>query len=222
MLSSIQKREFIRKGAEATVSRVSWHGLDCVLKERVQKAYRHPVLDQELRTTRTRKEARLIHQLKTTGIRVPYLYHVDLRECSILMERIEGELLKDAISASSQSGDEERVRALLASLGEMVGTLHDNNFIHGDLTSSNVIVTSDSSTAEGFSLVLIDLGLGAFSGEVENKGVDLHVLLEAFQSTHSELLELRDVILDAYRERYDGAGEVVAKVEEIERRGRYR
>jgi len=220
MLPSIEKGELIKKGAEASVYRARWHGYDCVFKERVPKSYRNRTLDSQLRTGRTRKEARIIHQVKESGIRVPYLYHIDTRECSILMEHLDGELLKDALATASKDGDMELVTTLLEQFGTLVGTLHTHDFIHGDLTSSNVIVMEKGENT--LSLALIDFGLGYKSRELEDKGVDLHVLLEAFESTHSGILEYRDVILEAYRRSCTQAEEVVAKSDEIERRGRYR
>jgi len=222
MLKSITRGELIKKGAEASVYRAGWYGYDCVFKERVPKTYRNPVLDQQLRTSRTKKEVRLIHQVRECGIRVPYLYHIDTRECSILMEYIGGDMLKDVLIEASRGDDVDRVTTLLRLFGELVGVLHTHNFIHGDLTTSNVIVRRKEGEGQGFELVLIDFGLGYKSKDIEDKGVDLHVLLEAFESTHSEILEYKKVILDAYRQGYFGAGEVVAKSDEIERRGRYR
>lgn len=222
MLKSITRGELIKKGAEASVYRAGWYGYDCVFKERVPKTYRNFVLDQQLRTSRTKKEARLIHQIKECGIKVPYLYHIDTLECSILMEYIDGDMLRDVLLEASKKHDMERVTTLLRQFGELVGALHTHGFIHGDLTSSNVIIRRKEGEGHGFELVLIDFGLGYKSKEVEDKGVDLHVLLEAFESTHSDILEYKKVILDAYHQGYFGAGEVVARSDEIERRGRYR
>jgi len=222
MLPSIERGELIKQGAEASVYEAKWQGYHCVFKERVPKNYRSPQLDQRLRTSRTRKEARLIHQLKQTGIRVPYLYHIDTLECSILMEFLKGQLLKDALLDAVKTEDPGQVAGLLGSLGRLVGALHGAGFIHGDLTTSNVIVLEDKGNKAPHPLALVDLGLGYKSKESEDRGVDLHVLLEAFESTHSEILEQRKLILEAYKGTFSQAAEVLAKVEEIERRGRYR
>ncbi len=227
MLTSIQKGELIKKGAEASVYHASWYDLPCVFKERVPKGYRHPVLDQELRLTRTRREARIIHQVKVTGVRVPYIYHMDLASCSLLMEFMEGDMLRDALRAAVAAEDIPRLGAMLREFGTLVGRIHGKGFIHGDLTTSNVIVQKtspgDPEEEQGFKLVFIDFGLGFKSKEFEDKGVDFHVLLEAFESTHSEILEMKEEIISAYQEAYpEGAKEVLKKSEEIERRGRYR
>jgi len=217
MLRSIRIEGLIKKGAEASVYRASWHRYNCVFKERVPKLYRNSLLDLRLREERTKKEARLLHQIKEMGIRVPYLYHVDLIECSILMEYINGRLLKDVLIEAGRNKDVKKIKNLLKAFGNLVGRLHTYDFIHGDLTTSNVVLKE-----EEFELVLIDFGLGYKSKEIEDKGVDLHVLLEAFESTHSDILQYKNLLLKAYRESYFQAEEVIKKSEEIERRGRYR
>jgi len=67
----------------------------------------------------------------------------------------------------------------------------------------------------------IDFSLGTRSATVEEKGVDLHLLKEAFQSAHSTLLPMFPVILEAYRQNYEGAEEIIRKMKDIEGRGRY-
>ena len=70
-------------------------------------------------------------------------------------------------------------------------------------------------------IYFIDFSLGGKSREIEAKGVDLHLLMEAFESTHSEILEMFDHVLEGYKNEYDGADKVIKKVKEIEKRGRY-
>lgn len=57
--------------------------------------------------------------------------------------------------------------------------MHDGQIIHGDLTSSNIMLRSPSND-----LVLIDFGLGQMKPTIEDKAVDLYVLERAFISTH--------------------------------------
>jgi len=52
-------------------------------------------------------------------------------------------------------------------------------------------------------------------------GVDLHLLREAFQSAHSDMMYAYDIIAETYVADYAGGKEVLAKVRDIEERGRY-
>ena len=65
-------------------------------------------------------------------------------------------------------------------IGQTVATLHDNTVIHGDLTTSNMILRDNDPEQ----LVMIDFGLSYTSTMEEDKGVDLYVLERALISTH--------------------------------------
>jgi Kae1-associated kinase Bud32 len=67
----------------------------------------------------------------------------------------------------------------------------------------------------------IDLSLGMRNAMIEDMGVDLHLLKEAFQSAHSKILPMYDVILESYRSNFERGNEVLKKIKEIEDRGRY-
>ena len=60
--------------------------------------------------------------------------------------------------------------------------MHAIDVIHGDLTTSNMLLRSTSPP----SIVLIDFGLSYVSSLVEDKAVDLYVLERALASTHPE------------------------------------
>jgi len=87
----------------------------------------------------------------------------------------------------------DKLAALQANLGKMLARLHACNIVHGDLTTSNIMVRDNeeggATTAGGdagatTSLVLIDFGLSYSSTLLEDKAVDLYVLERAFLSTH--------------------------------------
>lgn len=197
----------LRRGAEAVISLTEWHGRRAVEKRRVPKGYRHPRLDEDLRASRVRLEARLIHEARSLGVPVPVLYDVDLEENRLVMEYVEGPLAKEVLEGDSDV-------TLCRLMGATVGRLHAGDLVHGDLTTSNMVLRDGR-------LVLLDFGLGEKGGDLEAKGVDLHLFREAFESAHSERMDLFPQVLEAYREAYEGAEAVVAKMEEIERRGRY-
>jgi N6-L-threonylcarbamoyladenine synthase/protein kinase Bud32 len=143
-------------------------------------------------------------------VRTPILWDIDLEEMSLVMEKITGTQIKDVLS----SGDEKIRTNICRKLGENIARLHEGGIIHGDLTTSNLILKGDE-------IVFIDFGLGKFSDLVEDKGVDLLVLKKALQSIHYQIAEVCfQCILEGYEE-ISGAGEVRIKIKEIQSRGRY-
>ncbi len=213
--SSLKALSLIKKGAEADLLLDDdWHGRKAVLKKRVPKGYRAPQLDEKIRAHRTAHELKLLHRAKELGVPTPAIFLIDVGETTIVMEFVEGKPVKQALEGLSQ---EERVR-LCRRIGELIGRLHEGDLIHGDLTTSNIILTSNGG------IVFVDFGLGEFSKELEARGVDLHLMKRALQSTHYQFVEeCFNAIIDGYKEVVgdDVAKEVLKKVNEIERRGRY-
>jgi len=199
-----------RVGAEARLDSSKWMGRDVVIKQRVVKGYRHPSLDRSLQTSRIRNEVRLILEARRAGIAVPIIYSVDYANNRIVMEEVKGVRVKDALNELP----EPKARAVCVKIGEIAARLHANDIVHGDLTTSNMLL-------EDGRIVLIDFSLGSKTSELEDKGVDMHLLEEAFHSAHHQRSGLHDVVKDAYV-RTDPHGEqVLKKVKEIEKRGRY-
>ena len=178
-------------------------GRDVIVKERFQKLYRHPTLDSKLTSQRLRQEVRSMLRARKLGVPAPVVYHVDQDTSSIYMQRVPGHSLK-AILQSSDLPEAEQI-GLMKSLGSLIAKLHDGKVIHGDLTSSNVLVVKkedDSSADLGgkHSLVMIDFGLSFFSAIPEDRAVDLYVLERAFTSAHAATGEtLFAACLEAYR-----------------------
>jgi Kae1-associated kinase Bud32 len=202
--------EIIRRGAEAEIRRDIWLGRDVIVKSRVPKAYRHADLDRALRASRTRNEARLINEARQVGVPTPVIYDIDLLNAEITMEEVHGPRVKDVLDHA----DPVEVKELCQKMGHLIALLHKGGIVHGDLTTSNMIMS-------GGRMWFIDFSLGTRSATVEEKGVDLHLLKEAFQSAHSTLLPMFPIILEAYRQNYEGAEEMIRKMKEIEGRGRY-
>lgn len=199
-----------RRGAEAEIRLGTWKGRRVAIKSRVAKGYRSPELDASLRISRTRNEARLIHEARLHGVPTPIIYDIDVHEAEIVMQYIEGPRVKDALNTSDQ-GEAE---ALCREVGRLAALMHRGGMVHGDLTTSNMILS-------GGRVWLIDFSLGSRNAEVEEMGVDMHLLKEAFQSAHSERFELFESVLSSYREHFPRAAQVIAKVKDIEDRGRY-
>ncbi|KYK28259.1 MAG: hypothetical protein AYK19_00565 [Theionarchaea archaeon DG-70-1] len=201
--------KLIRKGAEADLYLASfeelyfpWNQEKILIKKRISKGYRNPDLDHELRVRRTLHEARLLHEAKT-AVNTPILYEVNKNECIIVMEYIEGMRAKEWLTEDTA-----------LQIGRSIAQLHQKGIVHGDITTSNIIIK------EGH-IYFIDFGLGEFSTEVEPQAVDLHLLKQTLKSTHHETWQsLWKNILEGYKER-ENAEEVISRIEDIEKRGRY-
>lgn len=101
--------------------------------------------------------------------------------------------------------------AVMREMGAAIGRMHDSDVVHGDLTTSNIMIrkvrfdpaeqsevqkqeqdqqqnqienSQEFSHADLFQVVLIDFGLGMTQPSVEDRAVDLYVLERAFLSTH--------------------------------------
>lgn len=186
-------------------------GRTAIIKTRIPKSYRHPVLDQHIRSTRTKNEARLMKEARKCGIPTPIIYDIDLLNSEIVMERVDGERVKDVLSRVI---DQHKIDEICREIGGLAAKLHKNGIVHGDLTTSNMILRNGK-------IWLIDFSLGERNARIEELGVDLHLLKEAFLSAHSEIFDKFEIVLDAYRQDFEGADEVINRMIDIEKRGRY-
>ncbi len=213
-MDEISHPKLIKKGAEACLYLADWHGRKVIMKERLPKKYRVSALDEQIRTYRTVHEPQLMHEAKKAGVPTPTIYLVDAKKATIIMEFVEGEQVKRLLAKVSQS---QRL-ALCRKIGKFIGKLHKNGIIHGDLTTSNMIQTPEGK------IFFVDFGLGEKSLELEARGVDLHLMKRALQSTHFQVAEkCFNAIIEGYASVLD-SGEVkkvLDKIREIERRGRY-
>jgi TP53 regulating kinase-like protein len=213
-MGGISQPQLIKNGAEAYLYLAEWQGRKAVLKKRLPKKYRLPALDERIRTYRTVHEPRLMHEAKKAGVPTPTIFFVDVKNALIVMEHVDGKQLKQLLNEVS---NDERNR-LCRQVGELVGRLHKYGIVHGDLTTSNMIYTRDGK------IFFVDFGLGEKTKDVEAMGVDLHLMKRALQSTHYKFADecFRNVI-EGYSKVLDAetVKNVLDKVEEIEKRGRY-
>jgi TP53 regulating kinase-like protein len=200
-----QRRKLIKKGAEADIYLGCWYGKRTISKIRKVRSYRHKSLDDEIRKSRTINEANMISASKITGVVSPFLYFVDPFYAEIIMEFIEGKIAKEVITPK-----------LCEEIGKYAALLHTNHIIHGDLTTSNFIVSKK--------LVMLDFGLSYYSQRREDRAVDIRLIKEIFSSAHVSLYK------DAYDGFLQGYSEILGEYEtqktlknvsEIEHRGRY-
>ncbi len=212
----IMVSEIIRIGAEAVISKHSLMGFNVVSKRRVPKPYRIPELDKKVRESRMIHEVRVMQALKKAGVPCPAVLLIDREEVTIYMQYIHGIELQRWLDV--KNGDEREIASISFSLGRLVGRLHKAGIAHGDLTTSNILV-DDSSR-----LYLVDFGLSIFTKELEDLAVDIHLLDRSLESVHSEIREkFMHSFLQGYAEVMgkDFTRELISKIREIRRRGRY-
>jgi Kae1-associated kinase Bud32 len=206
------KKDIIYKGAEAEICVSKYMNYNVVEKRRVHKSYRINYIDDKLISSRTREEAKLMIEARNKGVSVPIIYDVDLVNGIITMEYLKGKRVKDILNNLS----EKKRQTLCKKIGESIARLHNNGIIHGDITTSNMILLDNK-------VHFIDFGLGEKNSEIESKGVDLHVLMEALESTHSKYSDCFKYVLEGYKkELKDDANQVIKKIDDIVKRGRYR
>ena len=87
--------KLIRKGAEGDLFLTTWINQKAVLKSRKKKDYRNTSLDHRLRKQRTIRESEIISEVKKFGIHTPLVYFVDIENCNIIMQKIDGVLVRD-------------------------------------------------------------------------------------------------------------------------------
>ena len=233
--------ELITQGAEGRLYRATYlePDLPFVLKYRPPKPYRHPVLDARLTKQRILAEARILQRCRRDGVAVPAVYAVFETAGVIMMEWVAGEpvraRLNDWLKGRAAAGDSEAAAdesdpallALLGRIGLLVASLHRVGIVHGDLTTSNMMLRPPRRDGRGGGLlegdvVAIDFGLASQSLSDEDRAVDLYVLEKAFASTHPRLETVFDEVLKAYKADFKQAAPVLKKLEDVRMRGRKR
>lgn len=207
--------------------------LPAALKHRPPKPYRHPYLDAKLTRHRILSEARVLAKLKKEGVSVPALYALDWEGGWIMMEWVDGSSIRSVLDVElgpwldTVAGDEEAVQSsrlwrLMGSIGNLVGKMHQTGTVHGDLTTSNLLLRSDRTIDVELmgEVVLIDFGLASQGADVEDRAVDLYVLERAFGSTHPGTEKLFGEVLRAYGQSYKGAKPTLKRYEDVRMRGR--
>ncbi|KAL4762432.1 serine/threonine protein kinase BUD32 [Aspergillus foveolatus] len=260
--SSTNELTPIYQGAEAHLYRTTFlsPSQPAALKIRPSKPYRHPILDRRLTRARILQEARCLQKLVKEGVSVPALLGVDWEPSArdgsswLVMEWIEGEPVRVILEVweaylkgiergkglglgeGVQGSEEEKVRGLMRRIGRAVGGLHRAGVIHGDLTTSNLMLRplgsadttgiieerDQGSPSMAGEIVMIDFGLAMQSSQDEDRAVDLYVLERAFGSSHPRTERFFEEVLVGYRESYKGAVSALKRLEDVRMRGRKR
>ncbi len=193
--------KLIAQGAEAKIRSDGKR----IQKERFGKSYRIPEIDERLRRFRTRREAKVIERLGPLGFG-PKLISSDDGKMEIVMENVRGKKVRDTLDKDPSIGK---------TIGENLARMHDEGIIHGDLTTSNMIVLRKRVT-------FIDFGLSFFSDKLEDKAVDIHLFRQALESAHHKVeKKAYQEFLKGYR-RSKSYQDTLARLEVVERRGRHK
>lgn len=201
--------KLIKKGAEGDLFLTKWNNQKAILKARKQKNYRNPELDHRIRKQRTIRESEIISEVKSFGVSSPLVYFVDTKNCTILMQYVSGNLVNEL--------PKSKLILVCKKIGKTVGTMHKNGIMHGDLTTSNFILSNGK-------IFVIDFGLAIRTKKPEDHAVDLRLFKEILNSAHaSEMKKAWKNFLDGYRgvvgaSKYNKISNLVSI---IESRGRY-
>jgi len=215
--NAIMRGDILHKGAEASLIHGFWFGKEVIFKQRTPKKYRIEPIDKQIRLARTLNEARALIKVKTYGLNVPQVFEIDCTTSTIIMKYIEGKKLKDLISVF----DDGKKNKIFYEIGRFIAKLHQNGHIHGDITTSNIIITSNED------VFLIDFGLHEYSDSIEDKSVDLHLFKRVLISSHgSDFDQCFKAFIKGYISDYDLNGSekgrsIVKNIKSIESRGRY-
>ena len=201
--------KLVKKGAEADIYVTSWNGKNSILKIRKKKDYRVDSLDIRIRTLRTIREAKMISESKSFGITTPLVYFVDEKKCEIYLQFIKGKLVRDLPLNQIVKSCKE--------IGKIVGTLHKNGIMHGDLTTSNFILSQRG-------LVILDFGLAQKTNTIDDYAIDLRLFKEVLNSAHAQIVDNAwSLFVQGYRSILGKTltDKIINQVSVIEKRGRY-
>ena len=200
----------IAHGAEA----ILYQDKNRIIKERPVKQYRIPQLDESLRKFRTKREAKVLQKLALVQFPAPRLLGMAEKTTTLIMEQIPGKKVRDILSDEKTPAN--TISFLATEIGERVGQLHGQHIIHGDLTTSNMILHEEKKH-----VFFIDFGLSFFSEKVEDKAVDFFLLERALASTHYMLYpQIFEEVLAGYKKAYTDAAAVLERLDVVRGRGR--
>jgi len=204
------KQKIIAQGAEAVIFLDKEKNK--IVKDRIPKSYRIKELDNKIRRQRTKSEGKLLEKAGKI-ISCPKLLFDPGRERMIHMEFIDGLKLSENLNGFEKS---KQIK-ISEKIGKSISKLHDKNIIHGDLTTSNMILKKDK-------IYIIDFGLGYQNGKYEDKAVDIHLLKQALEAKH---FEFHKELFESFKYGYLKINKIEAKkvlerLIAVEKRGRYK
>jgi Kae1-associated kinase Bud32 len=202
----IKTDKIIGRGAEALIIKKGKN----IIKHRIKKSYRLSVIDKKLRKRRTKRETKVMKKIEKE-IPVPKIISSDNKE-KIVMEFIKGKKLSENLD----NLDKKKAYKICEKIGKNIARLHNKDIIHGDLTTSNMLLKKDKQ------VYIIDFGLSFHSKRIEDKAVDLHLLRQALEAKHFLKWErFFSSVLKGY-EKYQDSEKVLQQLKKVESRGRYK
>jgi tRNA A-37 threonylcarbamoyl transferase component Bud32 len=237
-----KSQKILSQGAEAVIF---LNNKKHVVKDRIPKSYRIPEIDNKIRRQRTKSEIKLL--IKASQIINSPIPQESKDKFKIIMPLIEGKKLSEHLDTFSL----EKQKSILGKIGESVAKLHKENIIHGDLTTSNMILVDEAKDnsikhkkvnlknsedlgvnnfpgwvggINNFKIFFIDFGLGFFNGKYEDKAVDIHLLKQALEAKHFKNWQiLFEEFIKGYKKiSLDEAEKVLTQLQKVEKRGRYK
>ncbi len=200
------KQKILQQGAEAII----YQKENFIIKDRIKKSYRLPILDEKIRRQRTKRETKLLEKASSL-INAPLPLPTKEKTIIILPE-IKGKKLSEHLDTLP----EKLTNQTCKKIGQSIAKLHDAGIIHGDLTTSNIILT------ENEKVWFIDFGLGFHSQRFEDKAVDLHLIKQALEAKHFKNHEKHwNQILKGYKESKNYE-KTTNQLKKVESRGRYK
>ncbi|MFA4887018.1 MAG: KEOPS complex kinase/ATPase Bud32 [Candidatus Nanoarchaeia archaeon] len=204
--------KLIAQGAEAKIYLFIVDGKKYIAKKRCSKEYRLKEIDEKLKKYRFRREFSMLR--KASQI-IPAPWPSDASsetDTTIIMELIEGKKVAEILDTL----DEKKRINVCKEIGKNVALLHNADIIHGDLTTSNMILTKEK-------LFFIDFGLSFIDSHPEHKAVDLHLLKQALESKHWKHFDSSfKAVLESYQKNAKEGKEIINRFEIVELRGRYK
>jgi len=206
-------KQMLARGAESIIFKIEKWGHPYVLKWRQSKPYLLTEIDTQIRRTRINRECKMLTISRALGVPTPAVYSMDLHNHTIMMDYIEGTQFKEIAGKLPK----HKLVSFSRNFGRLIANLHIGDVVHGDPTTSNVIVDNN------YKMWLVDFGLAEMNATIEMKGVDLHLIQRAFETTHWDLQRIMlKATLEGYSEVYGIQSEqVISRMKEIRERGRY-
>jgi TP53 regulating kinase-like protein len=191
-------------------------GESAIAKERFSKKYRHPVLDARLIKQRCKAEAKCLVKCRRAGIPCPAIWGV--RPPVLYLQNVGDTTVRAHLEQQQlqQQNVNYNYTALATNMGTILAKLHTIGVVHGDLTTSNMMIQDNGS------LMLIDFGLARVSTNPEELAVDLYVLERALLSTHPELEDMQflDQVLATYKSECQKSDAILQRLSQVRLRGR--
>jgi TP53 regulating kinase and related kinases len=199
--------KLIAQGAEA---RIILSG-DFIIKDRISKQYRIQEIDKKIREQRTHAETKLLAKAsKIINCPIPVFSE---RKTKMKIPFIKGEKISEHLNNFPFI----KQKKILNQIGKNLAKLHEENIIHGDLTTANMILKEDK-------IYFIDFGLGYFNGRYEDKAVDIHLLKQALEAKHFQNWKK---LYEEFEKGYTSINKseskkVLNQLIKVEKRGRYK